>query len=68
MELIAKCISKKESINHNENYPIVTTIELFIPSKAADDSSIKLATVTKATADKFKIDSNYKISITPVKE
>lgn len=65
-----KCVSKKEVVNYNPEYPISTAIELSVPY---DQSSVyyqmsggtvlTLNTVNQAAADMFKLGNSYDLVV-----
>lgn len=67
-----KCVSKKESINYNKNYPVSTAIELQVPYdqssvyfQLSGGTAILLNTVNQEAAAMFIIDSDYDVIISP---
>lgn len=71
-KVVAKCISKKESKNHDPENPIRTVIELEVPYeqksiywKMSGGTNLELNTVNQAAADMFELDKNYDIIISP---
>ena len=71
-KVVAKCISKKESENHDPQNPIATVIELEVPYnqqsiywKMSGGTNLELNTVNKVAADMFVLGKNYSIVISP---
>ncbi len=71
-KVVAKCISKKESKNHDPENPIRTVIELQVPYdqksiywKLSGGTNLELNTVNQAAADMFELDKDYDIVISP---
>lgn len=71
-KVVAKCISKKESENYDQNNPIATVIELEVPYdqnsiywKLSGGTNLELNTVNKDAADMFELGKNYDIVISP---
>lgn len=67
-----KCVSKKESINHDIENPVATAIELDVPYdqksiywKMSGGTNFVLNTVNKAAADMFEIGKEYDVLISP---
>lgn len=67
-----KCISKKETANHDKENPIATAIELEVPydqksiyHKLSGGTNMTLNTVNKDAADMFVIGSDYDMVISP---
>ncbi len=66
------CVSKKESVNYNKEYPKSTAIELRVPYdqtsiyyQLSGGTALTLNTVNQAAADMFKIGGEYDIVISP---
>lgn len=69
-----KCISKKESINYNPEFPKSYAIEFEVPYdqnsifwKMSGGTNIVLNTVNQAAADGFEIGKFFELNITEVK-
>lgn len=69
-----KCVSKKESINYNPEFPKSYAIELEVPYdqnsifwKMSGGTNIVLNTVNQAAADQFEIGKFFELNITEVK-
>ncbi|MFN8347464.1 MAG: hypothetical protein U0X91_20845 [Spirosomataceae bacterium] len=71
-KVVAKCVSKKESINWSPENPVATAIELEVPYdqnsvywKLSGGTNMVLNTVNKAAADMFVLGGSYDILISP---
>lgn len=71
-KVVCKCISKKESVNYDQNNPIATAIELEVPYdqnsvywKLSGGTNMVLNTVNKDAADMFVIGNSYDLIISP---
>lgn len=67
-----KCVSKKETVNHDLNHPKATAIELEVPYsqtsvfwKMSGGTNMVLNTVNQQAADMFQIGNDYDIVISP---
>ncbi|MCO6367855.1 hypothetical protein GBO34_00820 [Roseivirga pacifica] len=74
-KVVAKCVSKKESENYDQENPVRTEIELEVPYdqnsiyfKLSGGSNFCLNTVNKSAADMFEIGKNYEVLISPCQE
>lgn len=70
-----KCVSKKETINHDVDNTISWTIELEVPYdqnsiywKMSGGSNFQLNTVNKEAADMFEVGKEYNITIGKAEE
>lgn len=71
-KVVAKCISKKESVNWNQEHPVATAIELEVPYdqnsvywKLSGGTNMVLNTINQAAADMFVLGGSYDIVISP---
>lgn len=71
-KVVVKCVSKKESVNYNPDFPIATAIELEVPYnqdsvywKMSGGTNLTLNTVNQEAADMFKIGDMYDIVVSP---
>ena len=73
--VVARCVSKKESLNHDPEKPVATVIELEVSYdqnsvywKLSGGTNMELNTVNKEAADMFELGKDYDIVISPSKE
>ena len=66
------CVSKKESHNYSQEFPVATAIELQVPYdqksiywKLSGVTNLVLNTVNQAAADMFQLGMEYDIVIGP---
>lgn len=66
------CVSKKESKNWDQNFPVKTDIELEVPydqtsvyHKMSGGTNMVLTTVNQVAADMFLIGQSYMLEIRP---
>lgn len=74
-KVVAKCISKKETQNYDDQFPIRTTIEFEVPYdqssvywKMSGGTNLELNMVNQETADMFVIGKHYEILVQWVEE
>ncbi len=73
--VVARCVSKKESVNYDPNKPVATVIELEVPYdqesvywKLSGGTNMELNTVNQEAADMFELGKDYDIVISPTEK
>lgn len=72
-KVVAKCVSKKETLNYSNEYPKAVAIELEVPYeqssiywKLSGGTNLTLNTVNLEAANMFEIGEDYEIVISPM--